>query len=79
MSTGQNSLSNRFLPFSNIEMDAVFTIDDDQKVSVGEIELAFRYININLRNVHKSFRKFVSHLNMTVHMSLEFGERIEIR
>ena len=43
MTAGRNSLNNRFLPFSNIETEAILTIDDDQKIPLGEIQLGFRY------------------------------------
>lgn len=43
VTTGKNSLNNRFLPFTNIETEAILTVDDDQKIPLGEIQLAFRY------------------------------------
>ena len=43
MTTGRNSLNNRFLPFSNIETEAILAIDDDQKIPIGELQLGFRY------------------------------------
>ena len=44
VTAGKNSLNNRFLPFSNIETEAILAIDDDQKIPLGEIQLAFRYM-----------------------------------
>ena len=41
---GRNSLNNRFLPFSNIETEAVLALDDDQLVPFNQLELAFRFV-----------------------------------
>ena len=38
-----NSLSNRFLPFKQIETEAVLSIDDDVHLRSDEIQFAFRY------------------------------------
>ena len=38
-----NSLNNRFLPFREIETEAVLSIDDDVQLREDEIEFAFRY------------------------------------
>ena len=48
VTAGKNSLNNRFLPFSNIETEAIMTVDDDQKIPHGEIELGFRYVHVCL-------------------------------
>ena len=39
---GRNSLNNRFLPFSNIQTEAVLSLDDDIVLTHEEIEFAFR-------------------------------------
>ena len=41
---GRNSLNNRFLPYSNIETEAVLALDDDQSVPFNQLELAFRCV-----------------------------------
>ena len=38
----KNSLNNRFLPFENIETEAVLSLDDDTHLRRDEIEFAFR-------------------------------------
>ena len=38
----RNSLNNRFLPLSNIETEAVLSLDDDIRLSKEETELGFR-------------------------------------
>ena len=38
----RNSLNNRFLPFTNIETEAVLSIDDDVHLRHDEIQFAFR-------------------------------------
>ena len=38
----KNSLNNRFLPFKNIETEAVLSLDDDTHLRRDEIEFAFR-------------------------------------
>ena len=43
MSAGRNSLNNRFLPLSNIETEAVLTLDDDTVLTCDDVELGFRY------------------------------------
>ena len=43
ISPGKNSLNNRFLPFKEIETDAVLSVDDDAHLRHDEILLAFRY------------------------------------
>ena len=50
---GRNSLNNRFLPFSNIETEAVLALDDDQLVPFNQLELAFRYVLCMTCTVHK--------------------------
>lgn len=42
VSVGRNSLNNRFLPFSNIDTEAVLSIDDDVHLRHDEIQFAFR-------------------------------------
>ena len=37
-----NSLNNRFLPFKEIETEAVLSLDDDASLKPEEIQLAFR-------------------------------------
>ena len=46
VTAGKNSLNNRFLPFSNVETEAIFTVDDDQRIPHGEIQLGFRYVYV---------------------------------
>ncbi len=53
MIVGRNSLNNRFLPFSNIETEAVLALDDDQLVPFNQLELAFRYVPYTTCAVHK--------------------------
>ena len=50
---GHNSLNNRFLPFSNIQTEAILSIDDDVHLRHDEIQFAFRYVYI----IRVSFRK----------------------
>lgn len=38
----KNSLNNRFLPYKNIETEAVLSLDDDTHLRRDEIEFAFR-------------------------------------
>lgn len=38
----QNSLNNRFLPYKNIETEAILSLDDDTHLRRDEIEFAFR-------------------------------------
>ena len=40
----KNSLNNRFLPYEQIETEAVLSIDDDVYVRHDEIQFAFRYV-----------------------------------
>lgn len=42
MSAGRNSLNNRFLPMSNIETEAILTLDDDIGLTCDDMELGFR-------------------------------------
>ena len=39
----ENSLNNRFLPFSNIKTEAVAQIDDDICATKEDLEFGFRY------------------------------------
>jgi len=39
---GRNSLNNRFLPFANVETEAVLSLDDDVHLRHDEIQFAFR-------------------------------------
>ena len=39
----ENSLNNRFLPFSNIKTEAVVQIDDDICATKEDLEFGFRY------------------------------------
>ena len=41
----KNSLNNRFIPFKEIETEAVLSMDDDAHLRHDEILLAFRYPN----------------------------------
>lgn len=41
---GKNSLNNRFLPLSNIQTEAVLSIDDDVHLRHDEIQFAFRLV-----------------------------------
>ena len=43
-----NSLNNRFLPFKEIETEAVLSIDDDVHLRPDEIQFAFRYMYMAL-------------------------------
>ena len=38
----KNSLNNRFLPYSNIQTEAILSLDDDTHLRRDEIEFAFR-------------------------------------
>ena len=40
----RNSLNNRFLPFTNVETEAVLSIDDDVHLRHDEIQFAFRCV-----------------------------------
>ncbi|XP_037081023.1 exostosin-3-like [Pollicipes pollicipes] len=42
VTVGKNSLNNRFLPFENIETDAILSIDDDAHLRHDEIVFGFR-------------------------------------
>ena len=42
---GKNSLNNRFLPLSNIQTEAVLSIDDDVHLRHDEIQFAFRLVD----------------------------------
>jgi len=39
---GRNSLNNRFLPLTNIQTEAILSLDNDQELSHEDIEFAFR-------------------------------------
>ncbi len=54
MSTGRNSLNNRFLPLENIQTEAVLSLDDDVHLRHDEIQFAFRcaYQRYMLMNLH---------------------------
>ena len=39
---GRNSLNNRFLPLTNIQTEAILSLDDDIALTHEEIEFAFR-------------------------------------
>ena len=43
-----NSLNNRFLPFKEIQTEAVLSIDDDMLLREEEVLLAFRYCWVSL-------------------------------
>lgn len=40
----KNSLNNRFLPYEEINTDAVLSIDDDTNLRHDEIVFAFRFV-----------------------------------
>lgn len=48
VSTGRNSLNNRFLPLSNIQTEAVLSLDDDVHLRHDEIQFAFRHVIVCL-------------------------------
>ena len=41
----KNSLNNRFLPYEQIDTEAVLSIDDDVYLRHDEIQFAFRYVD----------------------------------
>lgn len=40
----KNSLNNRFLPYNEIDTDAVLSLDDDAHLRHDEILLSFRFV-----------------------------------
>lgn len=54
-----NSLNNRFLPFDEIETDAVLSVDDDVHLRQDEILFGFRYVG---DGIIISFRHVGDHL-----------------
>lgn len=46
VSTGKNSLNNRFLPYPNIQTEAVLSLDDDVHLRQDEIQFAFRLVGV---------------------------------
>ncbi len=52
VSTGHNSLNNRFLPLANIQTEAVLSLDDDVHLRHDEIQFAFRYVIDIIKSVY---------------------------
>ena len=57
----KNSLNNRFLPYKNIETEAILSLDDDTHLRRDEIEFAFRTWR-EVCSIYLSFRFFNSFL-----------------